>query len=61
MFLNTLSTDGKHPIEDRENLPLPIQMQLSEKQKTFSEFFVSFMNCRSIFKHFEKKKDVRHS
>ena len=36
VFLNTLTADAKYPIEDWENLPLPIQMQLSQKQKTFS-------------------------
>ena len=50
-----MSTDGKYPIDDWENLPLPIQIQFSEKRKTFSEFFVPFMDCGSSFKHFEKK------
>ena len=36
MFLNTLSGNGKYPIEDWENLALPIEMQFSEKQKPFS-------------------------
>ena len=31
VFLNTLTADGKYPIEHWENLPVPIQMQLSEK------------------------------
>ena len=56
MFLNTLSTDGKYPNEDKENLSLPIQIQLSEKRKNFSEFFISFMDSQSNFKCFEKKK-----
>ena len=52
IFLNTLSADGKYPIEDWENLPFPIQMQLSEKRKTFSQFLVPFMEFASNFKHF---------
>ena len=59
-FLNTLIADGKYPVEDCENSQLPIQMQLSEKQKVFSEFFVPFLEYTSNFKHFEIKDD-RHS
>ena len=43
VFVNTLTADGKYPVQGCENLQLPIQMQLSEKQKTFSEFFVPFL------------------
>ena len=38
----------------------PIQMQLSKKQKTFSELISSFWKSRLTFQHFEKKYD-RHS
>ena len=60
VFTNTLTAQGKYPVDDFENLQLPIQMQLSEKRKTFSEFFVPFLESTSNFKHFEGK-DVRHS
>ena len=40
VFLYTLSSDGSYPVQGCENLQLPIQMQLSEKQKTFPQFFV---------------------
>ena len=36
VFVNTLTVDGKYPVQDCENLQLPIQMQLFEKRKTFS-------------------------
>ena len=39
VFVNTLTADGKYPVQGCENLQLPIQMQLSEKRKTFSQFF----------------------
>ena len=32
-------------------------MQLSKKQKTFSELFSAFLKSRSNFHHFEKKCD----
>ena len=35
-FVNTLTSNGKYPVHGCENLKLPIHMQLSEKQKTFS-------------------------
>ena len=31
VFVNTLTADGKYPVQGCENLHLPIQMQLSEK------------------------------
>ena len=40
VFVNTLTADVKYPVQGCENLQVPIQMQLSEKGKTFSEFFV---------------------
>ena len=57
MFLNTLSADGKYPIEDWDNLPFQIQMQLSEKLKTFYWLFVPYLESTSKFKYFEKKDD----
>ena len=60
VFLNTLTDDAKHPVQDCENLQLPIQMQLSEKRKTFSELFVPYLESTSNFKLFQRKDD-RHS
>ena len=40
LFLNTFTADDKYSPLNRDNLAQPIQMmQLSQKQKTFSEFF----------------------
>ena len=57
MFLNTLTDDGMYPVQGCENLQLPIQMQLSDKQNNFSQFFVPFVESSSNFEHFEKKID----
>ena len=38
-------------------LTIPIQMQLSDKQKTFSDFFAAFSNYKLNFDHSEKKDD----
>ena len=32
VFVNTLTADGKYPVQGCENLQLPIQMQLSKKR-----------------------------
>ena len=60
VFVNILTADYKYPVQDCENLPLPIQMQLSEKRKTFSQFFVPFLESTSNFERFQRKDD-RHS
>ena len=41
-LLNTLVADEKCPLQNRDNLTIPIQMQLSPKEKTFSQFLVAF-------------------
>ena len=40
--VNTLTINDEHYLLNRDSLTQPIQMQLSEKQKTFSEFFLRF-------------------
>ena len=57
LFVNTLTVNEKHYLLNRNNLPQPIQMQLSEKQKTFSEFFFAFLKSILNFKHLPKKDD----
>ena len=59
LFVNTLTVDEKHYLLNRDNLTQPIQMQLSEKQKTFSEFCFSFLKSLLNFKHCTKKGDRR--
>ena len=45
LFANTLTVDDKHYLLNRENLTQPIQMQLYQKQKTFSEFAFAFLKA----------------
>ena len=54
-----MAADKTYIVLDRVNLTLPIQMELSQKQKTFSEFFTAFLKSILNFKHFEKKRDNR--
>ena len=55
LLVNTLAADEKYPILNRDNLTIPIEMQLSEKQKSFSQFFAAFLKSRLSFEHFEIK------
>ena len=55
LVVNTLAVDKKYLVLNRDNLTIPIQMQLSEKQKIFSQFFSAFLKSSLNFKHFGKK------
>ena len=57
LLVNTLAADENYPILSRDNLTIPIQMQLSQKKKAFSRFFAAFLKSTLIFKYFEKKDD----
>ena len=55
LFVNTLSEDDKYCLFYNDNLLQPIQILLSQKQKTFSEFFSAFLKSTLNSEHFEKK------
>ena len=55
VFVNTLTADDKYNLGNCANLQFPITMQLSKKLKTFSQFFVPYLEFTSNFKHFEQK------
>ena len=57
LFVNTLSDDGKYSLLSRDNLTQPIQILLSPKQKTFSEFLSAFLESTLNFEHFQKRDD----
>ena len=57
VFVKRLTGDGENPVHDSENLQLPIQMQLYEQRKGFSEFYFPFLEFTSNFKHFKDKDD----
>ena len=59
-LVDTLAANEKYPVLNRDNLTIPTQMQLSDKQKNFSEFLAAFLKSRISFGHFEKK-DYPHS
>ena len=55
LLVNTLAAGGKHPVLNRDNLTRQIQMQLSQKQKTFSQFLAAFLKSKLNFKYSQKK------
>ena len=57
VFVNTLTADDKHYLLNRDNLTQPIQMQLYQKQKTFSPFFFEFLKSILNFKYLPKNDD----
>ena len=52
-----LPVKDKHYLLNGDNLAEQIQMKLSQKQKTFSEFFFAFLKSILNFKHLPKKDD----
>ena len=59
-FVNTLAVNDKHYLLNRDNLTHPIQRQLCQKQKSFSQFFFALFKCILNFKHLQKN-DEPHS
>ena len=58
-FVNTLSEDDKYSLLDGDNLTQPIQILLSHKQKTFSQFGSAFLKSTLNFEHFQTKINLR--
>ena len=42
LLVNTLVADEKYPVLNTDNLAIPIQIQLSQKQKIFLKFLLNF-------------------
>ena len=53
-----MSGVDKCALPNRDNLMRAINMQLSEKIKTFSRFFNVFSKSRLSFEYFQKKDDA---
>ena len=53
-----MTVADKCSLPNRDNLTQPIHMQLSQKVKTFSDFFPAFPKSRLNFENFQKKDDA---
>ena len=58
LLVNILTSGDKYNLRKSENLPRPIQMQLSKKQKNFSKVFAQFLKSTSNIEQFEKKMSL---
>ena len=57
LFVNTLTVDEKPYLLTKGNLTESIQIQFSQKQKTFFQFSLAFSKSILNFKHLRKKDD----
>ena len=57
LLVKRLTDDEKYALLYRENLTQPIQILLSQRRKTFSQFFSKFLKSTLNFEHFQKKDD----
>ena len=55
MFGNTLTVDHMYFRHNWEKLPQEIQTPLSQKPQTFSGIFITFLQSRQIFAHYEEE------
>ena len=56
-FFNTLPLDDKYSLGNTENVPQPIQMQLSKRLQIFFQFFTAFLKSTFNFQHCEEKDE----
>ena len=54
-FAHILAGNNKYSVLIRHKLVIPIHMELSQKQKNFSQFFSEFLKSRLNLEDFEKK------
>ena len=52
-----MTADDKHYLFNGDNLTQPIEMQLSQKQKTFCGLLFAILKSLLNFKHLPKKDD----
>ena len=57
LLLITLAAYEKYILLHSDNLAIPIDMQLSQKQKKFLHFFAAFLKSRLNFTDFFLKND----
>ena len=55
LFVIALTADDQYSGSHMQNLPQQFQTPLSQKQKTFSRFFIAFLKGAWNLEHFPKK------
>ena len=57
LFVNALTAADKYSGSNMQNLPQQFETPLSQKQNTFSSFFIAFLECAWNLEHFAKKDE----
>ena len=57
MFVNILTADNKYSRSNMQNFAKQVQTPLSQKEKSFSGFFIAFLKCACSLEKFERKDD----
>ena len=57
LLVNTLATDDKYSRRNMLNFTQQLEPPLSQKQKTFSVFFITFLKCELNLEHLQKKDE----
>ena len=57
LFVNRLTNDFKYSRRNMLNFTQQLETPFSQKQKTFSRFFIAFLKCELNLEHFEKKDE----
>ena len=57
LFVNALTADDKYSCSNMQDFPEQFQTPLSQKQKTFSGFFIAYLKCAWNLEHFPKKDE----
>ena len=57
LFVNALTADDKYSGSNMQNLLQQFQTPLSQKQKTFSRFFIAFLKCAWNLEHFQRRDE----
>ena len=57
LFVNALTADDKYSGSNIQNFPQQFQMPLSQKQKTWSGFFIAFLKFAWNLEHFQQEDE----
>ena len=57
LFLSRLTTDDKYSRRNMLNFTQQFEAPVSQKQETFSGFFIAFLKYALNLQHFEKKEE----
>ena len=57
LFVKTLTADDKYSGSNMQRLQQQFQTPLSQKEETFSGYFIAFLKCAWNFENFQRKDE----